>query len=351
MMSTGAILFLFLFLSPAPAHAGFFSDGCGGFCRNVLKFFSGDAAAEEKPAVPAVSLPLLGSSGYAAASIEGSANGDSVGQDPLPASQDNALISPHNPLGVSPDPGHDQIILYTIQSGDTSSSIAAHFGISLNTLLWANNLHRDSKLGEGDELVILPVTGVQYGVKKGDTLESIAKRFRGDAGEIMNFNGLAAGEPLEVGTTIIIPDGELASTPASVSPKAPARFRGLPEFAGYYMRPVIGGRNSRATPSNPHGIHGYNGVDLANSCGAPVFASAAGTVIVARWTGWNGGYGKYVVMAHENSTQTLYAHLNVILVVAGQTVPQGSQIGAIGTTGNSTGCHVHFEIRLTFRSR
>jgi murein DD-endopeptidase MepM/ murein hydrolase activator NlpD len=88
-----------------------------------------------------------------------------------------------------------------------------------------------------------------------------------------------------------------------------------------------------------------NGIDLANSCGLPVAASAHGKVLIARTSGWNGGYGKYVVLAHSNGTQTLYAHLASIVVTPGQEIPRGVPIGSIGSTGNSTGCHVHFEIR------
>ena len=84
---------------------------------------------------------------------------------------------------------------------------------------------------------------------------------------------------------------------------------------------------------------------MANSCGLPILASAAGTIIVARDAGWNGGYGKYLVVSHPNGTQTLYAHLNAVLAKYGQQVAQGSQIGKIGSTGNSTGCHLHFEVR------
>lgn len=339
--SVGTLLSIFLMVSVPSAHAGFFPE-CG-FCKSIFKIFSAAAEADELPDAPSISLPLMGSQAYVAAALNEPR--DSAEEDPLPVTQNNALVSPRNPMGVFPNQSHDQILIYTVQSGDTPGFIAERFGISLNTLLWANNLRTASRIKQGDELVILPVTGVQYEIKKGDTLESIAKRFRGDAGEIVGYNGLLPGEPLEVGGLIIIPDGELIIVPQAAPQSVQSRFAGLPEFSGYYMRPVIGGRNARVTKANPHGIHGYNGVDLSNSCGLPVLASADGTVIVARTTGWNGGYGKYVVIAHPNGTQTLYGHLNVIAVSPGQSVSQGSRIAAIGSTGNSTGCHVHFEIR------
>lgn len=260
---------------------------------------------------------------------------------PLAVTQDSALIALQNPAGTLPSGNQaGNIVIYTVEKGDTPSGIAKKFGITLNTLLWANDIKNSSSIGIGDELVILPISGVQYTVKKGDTLESIAKKFKGDSAEIMSFNGLAVNETLGVGTVLIIPDGE-GETPLVPSPGAPrpqTRFANLPAYQGYYMRPITGGRKTQ-------GIHGYNGVDLASSCGEPVFASAAGSVILARSTGWNSGYGQYTVLSHSNSTQTLYAHLSKIFVSPGQNVSQGAIIGLIGSTGRSTGCHVHFEVR------
>lgn len=323
---------------PRPVQAGFFVE--------VLKFFSGaDASATEvitgsAPAA-AVSLPLLGS--RALPSLGGKERQEIQKEESLPQlqiTQESALVAPQNPMGTLADPFQDAIVVYRVREGDTASDIADRFGISLNTLLWANNLRTASSIRVGEELVILPVTGVRYEVKKADTIESIAKTFKGDADEILRFNGLAIGAPLEIGAALIIPDGELAPPPEQKTSPASLRRRIalLPEYIGYFLRPIIGGRKSR-------GIHGYNGVDLAYSCGMPVLASAPGTVILSRGSGWNGGYGKYVVITHSNGTQTLYAHLSSILASVGQFVAQGSQIGMVGSTGNSTGCHVHFEIR------
>ncbi|TSC78339.1 MAG: peptidase M23 family protein [Parcubacteria group bacterium Gr01-1014_33] len=290
----------------------------------------------------ALALPLLGSEPHSPLTQDLEKE-DTNSAPPLLVTQESALIALQNPMGTLASPSADQIITYTVQPGDTLGSIAEDFDISLNTLLWANDIRNPRAVKSGDTLIILPVTGVQYIVKKGDTIESIAKEFRGDAGEILQFNGLPVGAPLDVGDTIIIPDGEFASAIVPVPgkgqkpPKQPFKIV-LPEFKGYFMRPVVGGRKSR-------GIHGYNGVDLANSCGSPVFASAGGTVIFARTSGWNGGYGKYAVITHPNGSQTLYAHMSAVYAVVGQKMAQGAQIGHIGSTGNSTGCHVHFEIR------
>lgn len=317
------------FAFPSEAHAGFFSG--------IWKLLSGSAPeTSDQPSLSAVSIPLLGAGQSGSGQPLAIGGPDDSISSPISSTGDSALVAPRNPAGTLPSIQQDRIFTYIVSPGDTPGSIADKFGISLSTLLWANNIRNSNLIKVGDELIILPVSGVRYEVKKGDTIESIAKKFKGDAGEILGFNGLAIGEDPEVGSVVIIPDGELAP---SISPSPqPSRFAGLPEYRGYYMRPIIGGRKSR-------GIHGFNGIDLANSCGLPVFASAEGIVIIGRSSGWNGGYGRYIVISHPNSTQTLYAHLTSLLASVGQTVPQGALIGTIGSTGNSTGCHAHFEVR------
>lgn len=257
--------------------------------------------------------------------------------------RDNAILAPLNPLGTMPVAnGHaaGQIFIYTIRPGDNIGNIAKTFDVTVNTILWANSISNIRSLKVGDQLIILPVSGIKYEVKKGDTLASIAKKYRATAEDITQFNGLAAGEEPTSGATIIIPNGELTeSTPVGGTDTGQLNsFGNLPLYEGFYIRPISGGRRSR-------GIHGYNGIDLANTCGLPVLASADGTVIIARGSGWNGGYGRYVAISHLNGTQTLYAHMKELNVTPGQTVRQGEVIGSIGSSGNSTGCHVHFEVR------
>ncbi|MBI2038822.1 MAG: M23 family metallopeptidase [Candidatus Niyogibacteria bacterium] len=254
--------------------------------------------------------------------------------------QNNALLAATGPLGSIADieesaKANGQISIYVVREGDSLSAIAKMFGVSVNTIVWANDLNRTDLIKTGQVLVILPISGVQYTVAKGDTIQSIAKKFKGDADEIAQFNDLSAPGILAIGSTVIIPNGEsyLVSTPTSR-----LRSAGGPEYPGYYLRPIAGGRRSQ-------GLHGYNGIDLAASCGTPVLASASGDVIVDRSYGWNGGYGLYTVVRHPNSTQTLYAHLSSVIVQAGWPVVQGQVIGYVGSTGNSTGCHLHFEVR------
>lgn len=234
----------------------------------------------------------------------------------------------------------DRISLYTVREGDNISVVARMFGVSVNTIIWANDIKRGDVIQSGDVLIILPVSGIQHEVQKGDTLASIAKKYKADLGEILAFNNLTLNDALTAGQEVIIPDGELATTPPVSSQKSTRAIvrAGGPDVSGYFARPIMGGKKTQ-------GIHGYNGVDLAGSCGAPIYASAAGTVIVARSYGWNGGYGNYVVISHANGTQTLYAHNTSVQVASGQYVAQGQVIGTIGSTGRSTGCHVHFEVR------
>jgi murein DD-endopeptidase MepM/ murein hydrolase activator NlpD len=213
------------------------------------------------------------------------------------------------------------------------------FGVTANTILWANDLNRGSVIHAGDTLVILPVTGIEHVVQRGETLASIAKKYKGDLAEIIAFNSLPSGASVAVGDTIVIPDGVEPSVPASSgSITSPLHGAGGPLLAGYYLPPTPDGVKTQ-------GLHGYNGVDLASFCGAPILASAGGQVIVAKKGGWNGGYGQYVVIQHSNDTQTLYAHESSVIVSPGQSVVQGQVIGYMGKTGKATGCHVHFEVR------
>jgi murein DD-endopeptidase MepM/ murein hydrolase activator NlpD len=223
-----------------------------------------------------------------------------------------------------------QISVYVVREGDTLSAIAQMFGVSVNTIAWANDI-RGGRISVGQQLVILPISGVSHKVVKGDTLQSIAKKYKADLGEILAYNDLAANAKLALGDVVIVPDGEVTAVASSgsVAVSAPS---------GYYKHPVPGARKTQ-------GLHGHNGVDFGAPIGTPVLASAEGTVIIARSSGWNGGYGLYVVVSHANGTQTLYSHLSQVNVTVGSRVERGETIGKIGNTGKSTGPHLHFEVR------
>ena len=254
----------------------------------------------------------------------------------------------------------DQISTYTVHTGDTVSSVAKMFGVTANTILWANDLKPGSSLKKDQVLVILPVSGVSHVVKKGETLKSIAIANKGDLDEIAQFNNLADTAQISVGDTIIIPDGDAtpsigdavtppikSSSKSSSSSKEPILSSPLigddstsqyVDTTGYFMRPISGGYRTQ-------GLHGHNAVDLANTIGTPIMAAASGEVIISRSGGWNGGYGSYIVISHNNGTQTLYAHLSKNIAQVGDDVAKGQTIGLMGSTGESTGSHLHFEVR------
>ncbi|PIQ66666.1 MAG: hypothetical protein COV96_00250 [Candidatus Zambryskibacteria bacterium CG11_big_fil_rev_8_21_14_0_20_42_18] len=234
--------------------------------------------------------------------------------------------------------GTGEISVYVVRKGDTLGEIAKMFGVSTNTILWANNI-KASAIKEGQELVILPISGVRHTVKSGDTLKSLATKYKADLEDILLYNDLASNTKIKVGDVIIIPNGVISATQVSRAKTSRSQIsQNYPVYAGYYLRPIVGGRKSQ-------GLHGNNGVDLAAPKGTPILASAEGKVIVSRASGYNGGYGLYVVISHANGTQTLYAHMSKNNVVNGQHVDQGQVIGAVGSTGRSTGPHIHFEVR------
>ncbi len=270
----------------------------------------------------------------------------SVGGGDITLVGGSALLSEDGPSGTAADvevapPEATAISVYTVHKNDTLAGIAKMFNVSINTIKGVNDL-KNGTIREGDVLIILPITGLRHTVVKGDTLASIAKKYKADAVEIAQYNDLDSDAALAAGTILVVPDGELAvSTPvrSTVFSKNPLRGAGGPSLSGYYQWPVNGGILTQ-------GLHGYNSIDIGASSGVGILSAAAGTVIIAKGGGgWNGGYGNYVVIQHDNGTQTLYAHASKIYVVSGQRVAQGATIGTIGRTGKATGNHLHFEVR------
>lgn len=324
-------------ITPSTAHAGFLS----------FLGLSKDAGETTTATHNAQTIPLPETSG-APVDLGGRGGAEVVVSD-------GALVSEVGPLGTQADiaqneyPPSNEISVYVVHPGDSLPVIAKMFGVSVNTIMWANDIKKGEKLKEGRILTILPITGISYTVKKGDTLKSIAQDFKGDATDIALFNGIE-GNKLVVGEKIIIPDGEpeLAVAPtkqtttrsSGSSVSQATRSVGRIDATGYFIRPVRGGIRSQ-------GLHGVNGggIDIARlPIGAPVLAAAEGTVVLAKNGGWNGGYGNYVVIKHPNGTTTLYAHLNKATATAGERVSQGDQIGEFGNSGRSTGPHLHFEV-------
>ncbi|MDO8495320.1 MAG: M23 family metallopeptidase [bacterium] len=232
----------------------------------------------------------------------------------------------------------NQVSTYTIQEGDTLSFIASDFGVSMNTIIWANNLTNINTLKLGTELKIPPVNGVIHKVKKGDTIVTIAKKYSADEARIIEFNVLPKDGYIQINDEIIVPDGKITAPKTATPTKSTpiARFAYLPDLSSYFMIPTSG--------HNWGSIHGRNGVDIASACGTTVYAAADGTAAIVDAAGWNGGFGKYIKLVHANGTETLYAHNSKVLISQGEVIAKGQKISLMGTTGRSTGCHLHFEV-------
>lgn len=232
------------------------------------------------------------------------------------------------------------IITYIVQKGDTLSEIAEKFDVSSNTIKWENDLGKTLSIGK--ELRILPVTGVRHTIKKGDTLSKIANTYDVEIEDITIFNTIDESS-LVVGEKIIVPNGVKKSTVVkSVDRSTSSASVSIPSNSvsntGYYLRPTTGPATSLFGPRS--GRYHY-GIDYGAPTGTPIVASAAGTVIA---TSCGSGYGKCLKIQHNNGTQTLYAHASQLYVNTGTSVAQGQKIAAIGSTGRSTGPHLHFEI-------
>jgi LysM repeat protein len=263
-------------------------------------------------------------------------------------SGENALLPSATPAGSDPasdiDDLSEETSVYVVRKGDTAAGIAKLFNVSESTVLSANGLKKGAKLDEGDVLLILPISGVEYTVAKGDTLQSIAKKYKADSTDIAGFNDLT-GSKLTVGDKLFIPNGEQSvesSKPIKNLAQSTAKdikyYENHPtqNLNGYFINPVPGYRKSQ-------GIHDRNAVDLAIPKGTPIHAAASGRVLVAR-NGYNGGFGNFVIITHPNGTETLYAHMSKLGTTTGAEVSQGEIIGYVGSTGHSTGPHLHFEV-------
>ena len=270
-------------------------------------------------------------------------------EDEFAASQDTPGAVEQDYAGV----GQTQrlrrdIITYGVEAGDTVSTIAEKFGISVNTILWANNLSAYSLIRPGDNLIILPTSGVAHQVTSGQTLAAIANKYGIDAALITEFNELKSDQ-LAIGQKLIIPGGKKDSyvAPSSASRSGLAVLKDLitGKTAMPEDRKIFSG-NKMAWPTVGYRITQYFtwrhfAVDIANKVGTPLYAADSGVIETA---GWGRGYGNQVVINHGGGKLTRYAHQSKILVKVGQQVKKGQVIGLMGSTGWSTGPHIHFEV-------
>jgi len=229
----------------------------------------------------------------------------------------------------------EEIIGYTVEAGDELASIAEKFGISINTILWANNLTSASKLKAGDELIILPISGTLHFVEQGDSISKIAVMYQVNEKSVIAFNQLPTSGEVMYGDILVVPDGVMpAKKQINTSPTY-----ATPVPSSYFLQPV---------PSSYYitqKLHWYNAIDFSNgACGGPIFSAAGGKV---EKTGYSRIAGNFVRIIHPNKVVTYYGHLSKTLVIGGQDVYQGQVIGYIGNTGYTagpTGCHLHFAV-------
>lgn len=277
-------------------------------------------------------------------------------EKPSSPDQDNYLQN----QSVLEEPNQDLTLIkprtktetYQIQPGDTLGFIARKFNLTLNTLLWENNLTAASRLKPGQILTILPASGVSYKVVKGDTLKKVATRYKISTDQIVDANNLSSNAALTVGRVLFIPGG---AKPTITQPKTPTaasiKSALTTRPSSYEVAEDVGTR--LLWPTNDKRITQYfgwrhTGLDIGIPLGSPVYAAEDGVVTIAQG-GYNGGYGNYIVINHGNGLQTAYGHSSVLYVSPGENVSRGQLISASGSTGRSTGPHLHFEVRINGR--
>ena len=336
---------------PMLVEAGFFSALLGD-----------EASAEVKPVMP-IPTPIINSQNIALLQANVSSvlvlqdkdNKDNSKvntiNDPSADANiiDNALMSGISDRKDLLDSSSEDSSVYRVKEGDSISQIAEMFDVSVNTILAANDLKKGDKLKKDDVLLIPPISGIEHTVKKGQTLQSIAKLYKVDVSDIAGYNGIAIDAKLTINDELMIPGGEMidegGDKPASNLGSAAAKDKNyyathsLQNLIGYFINPLRGvGRKTQ-------GLHGpgNRGIDIGAPKGTPIYAAASGTVLIAK-TGWSGGYGNMAIVQHPNGTKTLYAHMSKLGTKTGAQVSQGEIIGYVGSTGHSTGPHLHFEV-------
>jgi LysM repeat protein len=257
--------------------------------------------------------------------------------------QNQIVASYQTPITIISEKPRDKIIEYEVLGGDTVSGIAEKFAISVETIKWANDMSDIDEIYPGDKLKILPVSGIAHSVVGGDTIYSVAKKYQAEAQAILDFpfNEIGDNLALKIGQILIVPDG----APPQKSKPPPTQYlakvnipQGPISAIGKFLWPAFGQQISQ------YFSWYHPGIDISNLSGGPVRAADGGKVIVSGWPDAQ-GYGRRIIIDHGNGYTTLYAHLSSVQVSVGQYVSRGQTIGMMGSTGRSTGVHLHLEIR------
>jgi murein DD-endopeptidase MepM/ murein hydrolase activator NlpD len=282
-----------------------------------------------------------------------------------PSSSAEGIVRKIDLKTIIPSRPRVEVITYTVQTGDTLFSIAINFSLKPETLLWGNYevLNDNPHLLKPKQVLnILPVNGVYYEWQEGDTLDGVAAFFKTDPQGIINYSGnfidltqmSENGTGIEPGMWIIIPGGKRAIKdwgPPAITRQNPASARYYGEGACGNIYEGAMGAGTFIWPTTDHSLPGnaydpsvHPAIDIGGQEGNPIFATDSGVVVYAGWSDY--GYGYLIVIDHGNGWQSAYAHLSAVGVSCGQSVYQGGTIGALGSTGNSTGPHLHFELAI-----
>jgi murein DD-endopeptidase MepM/ murein hydrolase activator NlpD len=284
-------------------------------------------------------------------------------QPDLTASTQQFLRAPSLPTEPTPTdttaapPSRDAITTYRVLPGENPTDIAIRFGVTVDTILQANDLKDGDLIQVGQELVILPVSGALHKVVRGDTLAGIAKTYGVEVNDIVGYGGneLTDASSLPIGKLLVVPGGEApvvvvraapaTAAPAPVVAAAPTPRAGAPAPTPAPAAAAATGRFAWPTygPLTQYFSAWHSGLDIAPPYGTPIYAADAGTVVNIQYLTW--GYGWHIYIDHGNGYTTLYGHTSRIYVVVGQKVAKGQLIANVGATGYATGPHLHFEIR------
>ncbi len=284
------------------------------------------------------------------------------------------------PVGEAPTPDVPEktdeqkkpIQRYAVQRGDTLARIAKKFNLKIETVLWANNLVANSVLRPGDTLIIPSVDGIIYTVKSGGTLSDVAKKYSTTTKVLASVNDLSATAQLKKGQTLVVPGARPPSIPIPPKPAAqPAQVAEAPVVVeqepptsvpsdivpltpepeqthpNVIPRPALAVGEKLVWPTSRRSVTqyfsgGHPGLDIDGDYTDAIYAADDGTVVSSGWN--NSGYGNMVLIDHGNGMVTRYGHGSKVYVAVGQQVKKGDVIAMVGTTGRSTGSHLHFEV-------
>ena len=328
----------------------------------LYKYITGDESTVEGSDSPA-SVDQQYAADAVNANGDGTAPADGTDQ-PLDQGSDTmtelGALMPQTIPGSGAVAHRTQIEQYAVAPGDTLSDIADKFGVSIATILWENNLTVHDFIKPGQKLTILPTSGITYKVKKGDTVAKIAAANGVDPNDIKNWNNIVDETVLATGESLIIPGGKIVPPPApKPKPKPIASplkiFSKPPDASDSGVTDMVWPTTSHIV-TQPYGIwslvdHGiHTGLDLGGPKGTPLFAADDGIVTHSGCgKSCSGGYGYYIDIDHGDGIMTRYGHTSVRYVTVGQQVHRGETIGLMGSTGHSTGPHLHFEVRVNGR--